>query len=210
MIERLGKRGLQMLLGAAAIFVIGAGVAWAAIPGSSGVINGCYEKRPGILRVIDVEAGRACLSIETPISWSQRGPQGERGLQGERGAQGEQGLQGEQGIQGTQGLQGERGPQGLTGATGPPGGLSGTTTVTQVFNSEDDKGGYANEIFARVSCPAGKTATGGGYFRSYDPDLVVSASAPTLGGGWAVDMNNTGVARFFAFQVYAICADEAR
>lgn len=44
MIERLGKRGLRMFLGAAAIFVIGAGVAWAAIPGSSGVINGSTRK----------------------------------------------------------------------------------------------------------------------------------------------------------------------
>jgi hypothetical protein len=41
MIERIGKGGLRVFLAAAAIFVVGAGVAWAAIPGSNGVINGC-------------------------------------------------------------------------------------------------------------------------------------------------------------------------
>jgi hypothetical protein len=121
MFERIGRGGLRMFLAAAAIFVIGAGVAWAAIPGGSGVINGCYEKRTGILRVIDVEAGKRCLSIETPISWSQQGPQGEPGPQGERGVQGEQGLPGERGADGARGPQGEAGPPGATGTPGAQG-----------------------------------------------------------------------------------------
>lgn len=103
MIERLGKRGLRMFLGAAAIFVIAAGVAWAAIPGSGGVINGCYEKRIGILRVIDKEAGKSCTSVEVPISWNQaglQGPTGDRGPTGDKGPMGDKGPQGDPGVPG--------------------------------------------------------------------------------------------------------------
>jgi hypothetical protein len=155
MIARLGKRGLRMFLGAAAIFVIAAGVAWAAIPGSSGTINGCYEKRTGILRVIDAEAGKSCLSFETPISWNQRGPQGERGLQGERGAQGERGLRGERGADGARGPQGEQGLQGLQGLQGESGqlGLAGQTCPAGQFVTGFDSAG-------NVTC-AGSGASGG-------------------------------------------------
>lgn len=55
-----------MLFGAAAMFVVAAGVTWAAIPGSGGTINGC-NGQSGILRVIDPEADAACLNSETPI-----------------------------------------------------------------------------------------------------------------------------------------------
>ena len=62
-----------MLLLAVATVAVSAGVGYAAIPGSNGVINGCFEKRTGLLRVSDAEAGKSCLSLETPISWSQQG-----------------------------------------------------------------------------------------------------------------------------------------
>jgi hypothetical protein len=144
-------RATRLLLVGGAIVVFGAGLASAAIPGSTGVINGCYEKRFGILRVIDAEAGKTCTQYETPISWNQKGEkgdqgpmgpqgqngdkgdqglQGEHGLQGERGLQGEQGPQGEKGDKGDQGLpgiQGERGPQGEQGPQGPPGNSSTVT-----------------------------------------------------------------------------------
>jgi Abnormal spindle-like microcephaly-assoc'd, ASPM-SPD-2-Hydin len=93
----LGNRGVRgaLLAGAVAVFSAAAGgVAWATIPGSDGAINGCYEKRTGILRVIDVEAGKACTQFELPISWNSRGLQGERGIQGERGSAGPAGPQG--------------------------------------------------------------------------------------------------------------------
>jgi hypothetical protein len=80
-----------------------AGVALATIPGSTGVINGCYEKRTGILRVIDAEAGKTCLSFETPINWNQKG------------------LKGDPGVEGAQGPPGPPGAKGDPGPPGPPG-----------------------------------------------------------------------------------------
>lgn len=87
-----------MLILAAALLGIASGIAYATIPGSNGTINGCYEKRTGVLRVIDAEAGKACLSAETPISWNQRGPKGDKGDQGLQGLQGEKGDKGDPGT----------------------------------------------------------------------------------------------------------------
>jgi hypothetical protein len=155
MSKGLGRRGARVLLVATALLAGAAGIALATIPGTGGTISGCYEKKTGILRVIDAEAGKKCLSFETPISWNQRGlkgdpgaqgiqgpqgvkgdpgQQGLQGLQGEKGEKGDpgaQGLQGEKGdegdpgAQGLQGLQGEPGPQGAQGPAGPPGGGGG-------------------------------------------------------------------------------------
>ena len=67
---------LRWLLAGAAVGVVGGGAALAAIPDSSGVINGCYQKNVGNLRVIDSSAGDSCRPSEIAISWSQTGPQG--------------------------------------------------------------------------------------------------------------------------------------
>jgi hypothetical protein len=124
MIKALGSRGLRVGIAAAAILMVGAGIAYAAIPGASGVISGCYEKRTGLLRVIDTQAGAKCLSFETPITWNQRGPKGDPGPPGAAGAagpQGERGLQGERGPQGEHGPEGESGKLGLAGQACPEG-----------------------------------------------------------------------------------------
>lgn len=103
------------------------GIAYAAIPGANGVINGCYSKQLGVLRVIDSAAGKTCTSLENPISWNSHGPAGPPGMQGppgERGPQGQTGEPGERGPQGETGPKGEIGPQGergLQGETGAPG-----------------------------------------------------------------------------------------
>lgn len=125
MIKGLRRRGTRMLLIATAMLAGAAGVALATIPGSNGVINGCYEKRTGLLRVIDTEppANKKCTTFETPISWSQQGPKGDQGLQG---IQGERGPQGPEGPQGPAGPKGESAPEkpsipGPEGPEGPPG-----------------------------------------------------------------------------------------
>jgi hypothetical protein len=97
--------------------------AYAAIPDSGGVINGCYLRGAGVLRVIDSPT-QNCTRLETPISWSQRGPQGIQGLQGIQGAKGDtgpQGIQGPKGDTGAQGLQGVPGATGLKGDKGDKG-----------------------------------------------------------------------------------------
>jgi hypothetical protein len=63
------KKSIALI--ALGLLALVAGVAYAAIPASDGTISGCYEKRTGLLRVIDKEAGKTCLSFENPISWNQ-------------------------------------------------------------------------------------------------------------------------------------------
>ncbi len=87
-------RGRTLLLGAVATVAVGAGAGYAAIPSSNGTVNGCYEKKTGILRVIDKDAGKSCLSFETPIGWSVQGPPGATGAPGEKGATGADGNDG--------------------------------------------------------------------------------------------------------------------
>jgi hypothetical protein len=48
---------------------VGAGLAWAAIPDSSGVIHACYKQTGGNLRVIDPGAGGSCHAGEQSLSW---------------------------------------------------------------------------------------------------------------------------------------------
>ncbi len=119
----LGRRGVHMLLVATALLAGAAGIALATIPGTGGTISGCYEKKTGILRVIDAQAGKTCLSFETPIAWNQQG------LRGDPGAQGVQGKEGAKGDPGRQGLQGERGPQGLSGKLELAGGAAAAGTA---------------------------------------------------------------------------------
>jgi hypothetical protein len=107
------------------IMLVAGAAAYAQQSNVEEVINGCYHKNQGMLRV--VESADDCRPPELPISWNQQGIQGETGAQGPQGIQGEQGPQGETGAQGPQGPQGEQGetgaqgPQGETGPTGPQG-----------------------------------------------------------------------------------------
>ena len=100
---------------------LAASVAWGAIPGSDSTIQGCYGKIGGVLRVIDPTRGDKCLSVETPITWSQRGPKGDPGTPGAAGGTGPAGIKGDKGDQGAQGLQGTPGLPGTNGADGKDG-----------------------------------------------------------------------------------------
>src|SRR6266567_4924803 len=72
------RRGRWFVLGSVvgAVLAGGAAATIAAIPGADGVINGCYQKNVGNLRVIDPNSGDSCRPSEIPINWSQTGPQG--------------------------------------------------------------------------------------------------------------------------------------
>jgi hypothetical protein len=52
------------------------GIAYAAIPDSSGVIHSCYAKVNGQLRVIDTGAGGGCTAGEKTLGWNQAGGKG--------------------------------------------------------------------------------------------------------------------------------------
>ena len=66
------------VLGVMTALALAGGVAYATIPDSNGVIQGCYGKSGGSLRVID-SAVAECKSNETPLAWNVQGPPGEQG-----------------------------------------------------------------------------------------------------------------------------------
>src|SRR5690349_6259612 len=63
MIPRLRFRRIAIVASAGAIFAMAAGVAYATIPDSAGVIHGCYDNNVGNLRLLDSSAG-TCHSNE--------------------------------------------------------------------------------------------------------------------------------------------------
>ena len=103
---------------ALAATALAGGVAWAAIPATDGTIQGCYGKVGGVLRVIDPSKGEKCLSVESPITWSQKGLKGDPGSAGPVGQAGPKGDKGDQGIPGLPGLNGTAGKDGLPGTDG--------------------------------------------------------------------------------------------
>lgn len=122
LLSKAGRPGMALVVVAA---LAASGAAWAAVPGSDGLINGCYQKQNGQLRV--VEAAGSCRPSETAIQWNQtgpEGPQGDQGVAGEPGPEGDQGVPGDTGLagpEGEQGVAGEQGPQGDQGEKGPAG-----------------------------------------------------------------------------------------
>jgi hypothetical protein len=84
-----GGRGIFVVATIAATALAAGSLGWAAIPGAGGVIDACYEKRTGILRVIDTEAGKGCLSFENGLAWNQRGDPGPAGPKGDPGQPGD-------------------------------------------------------------------------------------------------------------------------
>lgn len=84
--------------GSLLLAVAAAGGAYATIP-SGGVINGCYQKNVGMLRVIDA-ATDSCRPSEEPLTWNVQGPKGNKGDKGDTGEQGPAGPQGPQGPAG--------------------------------------------------------------------------------------------------------------
>jgi hypothetical protein len=76
----------------AAALLVG-GIAWAAIPGEGGVINACYGKVGGVVRVIDTAKREKCVAgLEVPFSWNQQGPKGDPGIPGRDGEDGAEGV----------------------------------------------------------------------------------------------------------------------
>jgi hypothetical protein len=72
--------------GAIAITAVGAGIATGAIPSGDGTIHACYKQAGGAVRLVDESV--TCAKGETPIAWSQQGPEGPQGPVGPRGPAG--------------------------------------------------------------------------------------------------------------------------
>ncbi len=77
----LALRGRRVVIAAVAIFALAGGIAYAAIPDASGVINACYrtstDDQKGQLRAVDSAA--SCRSNELPTQWNVTGAQGPAG-----------------------------------------------------------------------------------------------------------------------------------
>lgn len=62
---------------------VGAGIAYASIPGPDGVIHGCYKtSNPGQGGLIAIDSAATCPSGFTALNWNQTGPQGAPGVSG--------------------------------------------------------------------------------------------------------------------------------
>ena len=66
---------LIVALVSALCLMAGSSVARAEIPSSTGIINACYDKTNGNLRVTDPSHGQSCRTNELALTWSQGGTQ---------------------------------------------------------------------------------------------------------------------------------------
>jgi hypothetical protein len=175
-----------------------AGVAYATIP-SNNVIDACYTKSGGALRVIDGTVTK-CGKSETALAWNVQGVQGDKGDTGETGPQGPQGPAGPQGLQG---------PQGPAGPAGPAGTSHGY--IKSVARADTPQG--SNALVASLSLPAGKfivnaTATAADDDASdVDLDCSLTQGATTLARSQiAVDGATAGVGQVGAKGAIAMTA----
>ncbi|HUZ98951.1 MAG TPA: hypothetical protein VMU74_06290 [Gaiellaceae bacterium] len=200
----------RMFLIAAALLLVGGGVAWATIPNDGGVINACYARSGGSLRVIDASVTN-CKSTETALSWNQQGAQGPQGPAGPAGPAGPQGATGATGAQGDPGPTGPQGPAGPAGPAGPqgPAGVSGYQIVTASVAA----GGAL--LTGHADCPTGKVPVGGGgtiagTINTGGADGTgphVYESFPN-GSSWQVSMEaSAAYAGQYSMTVYAVCVN---
>lgn len=120
---------------------LAAGVAYATIPDSGGVIHACMLKSLGTIRLIDPANGQKCsAAFETAVEWNERGQQG---LPGATGPAGPPGPKGDKGDEGPQGAQGPAGPQGPGATTFTATVASGTDTLATLDNGVTLYGGCA-------------------------------------------------------------------
>jgi len=87
-----------VLLSTVGLILCGVGL-YPSIPGAGGVIDGCFKKSGGTLRVVDGPVEQ-CTSNELPVNWNQVGLPGATGAPGAPGAVGPMGSQGAAGLAG--------------------------------------------------------------------------------------------------------------
>jgi hypothetical protein len=179
---------LALVLGAG---VGAAGAAYAAIPDPGGEIHGCVSKLTGTLRVIDPSTGAQCNALlETPLGFSQQGPQGATGATGAIGATGATGAPGPAGVSGYQ----------IVTFTGPstdfadaeaatcPAGKQAISGGGYVVDDGTGNSGIADAVAIRASLPLSLHST--------DDSWVVRVFETITGNGAAK----------WHLNVYAICA----
>lgn len=192
----IGGRGRRLGLVTLAIFAVGGGIAYATVPDSGGVFNACMLKATGTVRMVDPSApGHSLLShpcnttLETSISFNQRGQQGPPGPQGNTGPQGPPG----ESVHGYRENRGVNGQIQVTGLGQDPNGLPTTgndpSQTTDIVSIQVPQGVYYLQISVNVlkltghsvfSCWVGNKQT----------DTFTGLTRTALGGeagtaGWA-------------------------
>src|SRR3954451_5394838 len=122
---------LRFALPTVAALGAGPAVAAAAFPSAAGTIPACINPAstpPGAVRIID-DATQTCAAGETPLTWSQTGPQGPAGAQGP---------------------QGDPGPAGDT--------TSSSSSPNDSFSTPSQAGGPSVDMFLRLAGIAGSSA----------------------------------------------------
>lgn len=151
------------------------------IPGPNNIINGCYKKAEGDLRVID-STTQHCTNREVALNWNQQGPKGDvgpagapgaAGPKGDKGDVGPQGLKGDKGDTGAAGAPGAKGDKGDTGPQGPAGKNAPLQLVGMVINNAD----YVHSGNFTINHDAAHPGiynihTASGYFTNYPAPLV--------------------------------------
>lgn len=79
--------------------IVGAGIAYASIPGPDGVIHACYKNsNPAQGALIAIDSAASCPSGYTALNWNQTGPPGPAGATGSAGPAGADGVSGYESV----------------------------------------------------------------------------------------------------------------
>jgi hypothetical protein len=199
----ISQRRARWILAGAALGLglsLAGNLAYAAIPGSGGVISACVSSEAfrgqHLLTLLDTAQKATCGQGESLLTWNQVGPAGPQGPKGDPGAQGPAGPQG---------------PKGDPGATH----VVARSTSVSVFRDGDP---------LEVSCNPGEVATGGGAHVSSDQidqqlanvglgsgsPGVITASEPIITSGvptgWRIKANRTLNATLVPLTAWVLCA----
>ena len=164
------KRLIVAAAGTLLVAGLAGGVAYATIPSDTNVFTACTLKNVGTIRLIDPSLPSSsllshCTSLETQVSWNQKGQPGAPGLAGAVGPAGPAGPAGKDGTNGKNGLDGTDGVDGNDGLNGTSG-SDGTDGVSVTSAGE----------------PAGTNcANGGSKFTAADNSVTYACNG--IGGG---------------------------
>ncbi|MDX6512596.1 MAG: hypothetical protein QOE36_2100 [Gaiellaceae bacterium] len=159
------RRSILLVAVIGAVGAVVTAVALATIPGDGSVIQACYTKIGGVVRIVDT-ASKCNASLETPISWNQKGQKGDPGAVGPEGPKGDAGATGAMGAKGDAGAAGPAGPAGADGAVGPAGpdgatGPAGPPGPGGPAGPKGDKGEKGDPGAQGPQGPAGPPGSGG-------------------------------------------------
>jgi hypothetical protein len=171
----------RLRISVSTIGLVFCGVAlYASIPAPGGVINGCYKKSGGTLRIVD-SGIESCNSNEIPVNWNQIGPQGAAGAPGAAGPSGPVGPQGSVGPQGPAGVIPAYfnrddslyflNTTGIVNSLTVPAGTYLITGHETVYGSDDDRQDY------RCTLSTGTGFTAGGIFHREQHSVAVQDMA---------------------------------